>query len=120
MNSDISAENQAFPRILRHIDPAGDFQAFVVIDSLLGGRSAGGIRMTCDVSEAEVAQLARNMTLKYGFANVYYGGAKSGICVKQPPSSERRREILQTFGEKFAEVIQPQMYQPGGRHWNRA
>ena len=69
--------------------------------------------MTCDVSEAEVAQLASNMTLKYGFANVYYGGAKSGICVTHLPSPERRREILETFGKKFAEVIQPQMYQPG-------
>ena len=113
MNSKVTADNKVFPRVLRHIDPAGDFQAFVVIDSLLGGRSAGGIRMTCDVSEAEVAQLASNMTLKYGFANVYYGGAKSGICITQLPSSERRQEILETFGKKFAEVIQPQMYQPG-------
>ena len=112
MNSRLDSSHETFPKILQYEDPAEDYRAFVVIDSLLQERSAGGIRMTCDVSEKEVAQLARNMTLKFGFANVYYGGAKSGICVKQPPSGTQRKKILETFGEKFSEVIQPQIYQP--------
>ena len=112
MSSRLAESNKSFPRVIKYDDPEGDYRAYVVIDSLLQGRSAGGIRMTCDVSEKEVALLARNMTLKFGFANVYYGGAKSGICIKQPPSQERRREIFELFGRKFSQVIQPQIYQP--------
>ena len=103
---------ESLPKVFRYEDPAGDCQAFVVIDSLLGGRSAGGIRMTCDVSESEVAQLASNMTVKFGFANIHYGGAKSGICVKESPVGPQRQKILEAFGKQFAEVILPRIYQP--------
>jgi len=112
MSRTLSESRKTFPNILRYEDPEGDYQAYVVIDSLLQGRSAGGIRMTCDVSETEVAELARNMTLKFGFANVYYGGAKSGICIQQPLSQERRQKVLETFGQQFAKVIQSRIYQP--------
>lgn len=112
MRLELSLARESFPKVFRFEDPLKDYQAFVVIDSLLQGQSAGGIRMSCDVSEAEVAQLARNMTLKFGFANVYYGGAKSGICIKKPLSQEQRQNILENFGRQFSEVLQPRIYQP--------
>ena len=112
MSAERGLGRESFPRVFRYEDPVEEYQAFVVIDSLVQGRSAGGIRMTCDVSESEVAQLARNMTLKFGFANVYYGGAKSGICLKGPLLQDRRQKIFEIFGQKFAEVIHPQIYQP--------
>ena len=112
MDSGLVEGGETFPRVFRYEDPIEDCRAFIVIDSLIRSRSAGGIRMTCDVSETEVAKLAGNMTLKFGFANVYYGGAKSGICIKPNLSQERKRKILETFGRNFAEVIQSQTYQP--------
>ena len=38
---------------------------YVVIDTLVGGRSCGGVRMLPDIDEAEIRGLARAMTLSY-------------------------------------------------------
>ena len=94
-NFELDTSGTHFPKILHYEDQQEDCRAYVVIDSLIQGRSAGGIRMSEEVSELEVAQLARNMTIKFGFANVYYGGAKSGICIQQPLTQDRKQKILE-------------------------
>lgn len=101
-----------FPRVYRTVQPDLGYEGFIVIDSLLNGRSAGGIRMTPEVSQEEVAELARMMTLKFGFANVHFGGAKAGIRIAGPLSPQRRREVMESFGREFRDVIASGQYHP--------
>ncbi len=66
---------------------------YLVIDSFIRGRSFGGVRMMPDIDEAEVRDLARAMTLKYGFLGVALGGAKAGVR-GDPESSQQERSVL--------------------------
>jgi len=43
----------------------GNTLGYVAIDSTVGGRSCGGLRMLPDIDEAEIRALARSMTLQY-------------------------------------------------------
>jgi glutamate dehydrogenase (NAD(P)+) len=87
-------------------------RGYVVIDRLGRGVSSGGLRMRDGVTLAEVADLARGMSLKEALAyepgNLYQplGGAKGGIdCDPRDPDAEgllRRyiaamKPILQTY-----------------------
>lgn len=54
-------------------------EGFLVVDNTNLGPGKGGIRMTPDVTEAEVARLARTMTFKNALAGIPFGGAKAGI-----------------------------------------
>ena len=56
---------------------------YLVIDSTVGGRSCGGVRMLPDIDEMEMRGLARAMTLKYGFLGLPQGGAKAGVLGEQ-------------------------------------
>jgi len=61
-------------------EPAAGAHAFLVLDSLLDGRGAGGgVRMMPGVTLEEMKRLARVMTYKYGGIGVPSGGAKLGI-----------------------------------------
>ncbi|MBI5406414.1 MAG: Glu/Leu/Phe/Val dehydrogenase, partial [Nitrospirae bacterium] len=89
------------------------FRGFLVIDTLLGGHCAGGIRVTPDVTEEEVAALAMSMTRKFGFLNIYMGGAKAGIAISGNKSAEERSEILRNFGERLGFILRRGIYYPG-------
>lgn len=102
-----------FPRIYRTVQPELGYEGFIVVDSALNGRAAGGIRMSPHVAQDEVAALARVMTLKFGFANLYYGGAKAGIRLTATPTPAQRRAVMQSFGREFREVIGSGLYRPG-------
>jgi glutamate dehydrogenase (NAD(P)+) len=70
----------SFPvRTLELRDDEAGLEAVVVIDHDLFPVSAGGTRMLPDVSEAEVARLARAMTWKFAACRVRYAGAKAGV-----------------------------------------
>ena len=69
--------------------------------------------MSPEVSEQEVVDLARLMTLKFGFANIYYGGAKAGIHTKEDLSEHERTTVLKAFGRKFRRLLQAEIYRPG-------
>ena len=43
---------------------------YLVVDQALNGKATGGVRMGPDVTLDEVANLAREMTLKFGFLKV--------------------------------------------------
>ncbi|GGX62210.1 Glu/Leu/Phe/Val dehydrogenase dimerization domain-containing protein [Streptomyces hiroshimensis] len=66
-------------------DRETEARGYLVIDRLLGGASSGGLRMRSGCTLAEVADLARTMSLKealnYRPSDRYvpYGGAKGGI-----------------------------------------
>jgi glutamate dehydrogenase/leucine dehydrogenase len=67
-------------RIVLLTEPAAGLRAVVVVDNLAAGPAIGGVRMAVDVTVAEVARLARAMTLKNAAAGLPFGGGKAGIC----------------------------------------
>ncbi len=52
-------QGQRIYTVTRHAEVLG----FVVVDSSIGGRSRGGLRLVEDVSEQEIRGAARAMTL---------------------------------------------------------
>jgi glutamate dehydrogenase (NAD(P)+) len=86
---------------------------YVVIDSVVGGRSCGGLRMLPDIDEEEMRGLARAMTLKYGFLGLPQGGAKAGVR-GDPESSQGERWLrLKAFGLAIAPLLRSRAYIPG-------
>lgn len=85
---------------------------YVVIDSTVGGRSCGGLRMLPDIDEAEIRGLARAMTLKYGFLGLPQGGAKAGVRGNpEAPQAERRHRLVE-FGRAVAPLLRSRTYIP--------
>ena len=76
-------------------------KGYVIIDSLVNGLSAGGLRMHEGLTEEEVTRLARTMTHKFAAAGIPIGGAKAGIALD--PRHPDKKEVI----EKFAKVITP-------------
>jgi glutamate dehydrogenase/leucine dehydrogenase len=85
---------------------------YLVIDSFVGARSCGGLRMPPDIDKAEICSLAQAMTLKYGFLGLPQGGAKAGVRGNAEASSEDRRRVLKAFGTAIAELLQSRVYGP--------
>jgi len=86
---------------------------YLVIDSVVGGRSCGGLRMLPDIDEGEMRALARSMTLKYGFLGLPQGGAKAGVR-GDPESSQGERWLrLKAFGSAIAPLLRSRAYIPG-------
>lgn len=84
---------------------------FLVIDNTVLGPGKGGIRMTPDVTEEEVARLARTMTFKNALANIPFGGAKAGIVWKGG-SDEQKRALIQHFAKELT-LLMPKKYIAG-------
>lgn len=84
-------------------DEALDFTGWVVVDSLINGLSAGGVRMRKGLTEREVGRLARAMTHKLATAQIPLGGAKSGL------DADPRRPDKAKVISRFAELIQPML-----------
>lgn len=67
--------------------------------------------MTPDVTEVEVARLARTMTFKNALADIPFGGAKGGI-IWNGGSDELKRQFIQSFA-KAIKPYTPKMYIAG-------
>jgi glutamate dehydrogenase (NAD(P)+) len=85
---------------------------YVVIDSTIGGRACGGLRMVPDVDEAEIAGLARAMTLKFGYVSLPQGGAKAGVRGDPEAPLAARRQRLADFGRAIAPLLRERLYAP--------
>jgi len=84
-------------------DRARGYRGFLVIDSLCGGRSGGGLRIRPGLELDELRHAARIMTLKQRFAGVPTGGAKSGVEGDEDlPREEKLRRIRWLVGEMAA------------------
>ena len=90
-----------------------DYEGFVVIDSIVHGRSAGGVRITSDLAIDEVRALAAEMTLKYALFDLPRGGAKAGVRLADDLSEERRVRALEDFGRRLAPLLRNGIYSPG-------
>jgi glutamate dehydrogenase (NAD(P)+) len=86
---------------------------YLVIDRALGNAAIGGIRMAPNVTLEEVAYLARAMTLKCSFLNLWVGGAKAGITASGPLVADRRREVLEAFGRGLGPILRTGIYIAG-------
>jgi glutamate dehydrogenase (NAD(P)+) len=69
--------------------------------------------MLPDVSAGEVRDLARAMTLKYGFLGLPQGGSKAGIIGDPEASQEQRFALLADFGRVISPLLASRAYIPG-------
>ncbi len=97
--------------VVRVADSAVGMEGFLVIDNTALGPGKGGIRMTPDVTEEEVARLARTMTWKTALAGLPFGGAKAGIRWSGG-SDEDKKRVLQSFAKAIA-LFTPKKYIAG-------
>jgi glutamate dehydrogenase (NAD(P)+) len=86
---------------------------YLVIDSTVGGRAGGGLRMQPDIGEAEIRGLARTMTLKHAFLGLPRGGAKAGVCGDPEAPQAERRQRLAAFAQAIAPLLRSRIYTPG-------
>ena len=108
---DLSFKNETDCRIFTaaHND---NVLGYVAIDSTVGGRSCGGLRMLPDIHEAEIQALARSMTLKYGFLGLPQGGAKAGLIGNPEAPRQERLERLVQFGHAIEPLLFTKAYVP--------
>ncbi|MFV0422322.1 Glu/Leu/Phe/Val dehydrogenase dimerization domain-containing protein [Oleidesulfovibrio sp.] len=90
-----------------------DVRGVVVVDSILNGTSSGGVRITPDVDEREVAALAAEMTYKYSFFGLPRGGAKCGITMPAALQGPQKLAALEDVGRHLAPLIRANIYNPG-------
>jgi glutamate dehydrogenase/leucine dehydrogenase len=84
--------------------------ATVVVDNTALGAGIGGTRMTTTVDAAEVARLARAMTIKNAAAGLPHGGAKSGITIPRPLEPAERERVVRAFAQAIRDITD---YVPG-------
>ena len=85
---------------------------YVVIDSMVGGGSCGGVRLMPNIDEEEMRGLARAMTLKFGFLGLPQGGAKAGVIGNPEGSKKERWQRLASFGQAIAPLLFNRIYVP--------
>ena len=94
-----------------------DYEGYVVIDTLVDDRSAGGVRIADDLPLDEVRELAGEMSLKYALFLLPRGGAKSGIAHgRRIWIPERRNAALEDFGRKLGADHRQRDLQPRHGH----
>jgi glutamate dehydrogenase (NAD(P)+) len=85
----------------------------VVIDKLVRGTSAGGVRFKWGTSPDELASVVRSKTYSYAFLNVPLGGAKAGIWADPHQLGCDRVTVMEAFGRAIAPLVRQQVYYPG-------
>lgn len=90
-----------------------DYEGFVVVDSIVQGRSAGGVRITDDLAVDEVQALAREMTHKYALFHLPRGGAKAGLRISSSLARPKRLSAMEDFGRRLAPIFRNGIYSPG-------
>lgn len=100
-----------FLRLRAGGDPAsGVVTAVVVIDNVALGPAIGGTRMRPDITAAEVARLARAMTMKNALARLPHGGGKSGIAAQPGMAPAAHERVMRAFARAIEQLTD---YIPG-------
>jgi glutamate dehydrogenase/leucine dehydrogenase len=89
--------------------PAGCI-GYVVVDDVSVGPAIGGVRMSPSVTVAEVARLARGMTLKNAVAMLPHGGGKAGIQTPAGFDADDRERVVRAFAQRIRNIDE---YIPG-------
>lgn len=109
-----SLENHGSSRCALTVTVEGEnYEGFVALDSIVNGRSAGGVRITEELQVDEVRELAREMSKKFGLFLLPRGGAKAGLRLSSSLSEQERTRALENFGRRIAPLIQAGLYYPG-------
>ena len=85
-------------------------QGFIMVDTLVGGKAMGGVRMTPTTTPEGVRALARSMSMKFALGQVPMGGAKGGIVLPPNLDESRREEFLETFGRLVKPLLHGGIY----------
>lgn len=88
---------------LSTIDPLTGIRGTLVIDRLVDGLAAGGLRIKPGTGPQELRPLARAMTLKQAALGLNVGGAKAGLDMD--PADPRRTEVLRRFLKAISPLI---------------
>ncbi|WAS90783.1 Glu/Leu/Phe/Val dehydrogenase dimerization domain-containing protein [Nannocystis punicea] len=89
---------------IEYRDPLEPITGVLVIDRLVDGVCAGGLRIGADVGADEIAALARNMTRKQAAYALPVGGAKAGL--RMAPDHPARADVLRRFLATLAPLIE--------------
>ena len=108
------------PQLLVHVnDPELGLLGYLAIDSFIGNKAYGGIRVKIsddphdEANPAEAAHLAREMSLKFGFHKIPWGGAKSVIVLPPNLIQEQRDNYFMAFGRQLSPLLQKDLLQIG-------
>ncbi|MGD9015030.1 MAG: Glu/Leu/Phe/Val dehydrogenase dimerization domain-containing protein [Candidatus Omnitrophota bacterium] len=105
-------QNIAPPQTFQISDSSAGLKAWISIDSLINNRCCGGLRMLPDISDIEIKELAKIMTLKFGFLGIPNGGAKAGICCNKDASQQEKLRLLKAFAVKLRSLLGDCQYNP--------
>jgi len=86
--------NSVNPQTIYSFYDSDTLLGHLVVYSDVNGTYSGGVRIVPDISRFELSHLARNMTLKYAFLDIPYGGAKAAITTHQKNITEERKNDL--------------------------
>jgi leucine dehydrogenase len=90
-------------RTVVHRDRAGDAWIFVCLHSTKLGPAAGGTRLKTYDTPADglrdAMRLSAGMTTKLAVAGIPFGGGKAVLAVPDIPEGQRRRELLERYGD---------------------
>jgi glutamate dehydrogenase (NAD(P)+) len=89
------------------------YEGYVVIDSIVNHRSAGGVRITEELAIDEVQALAQEMSMKFSLFDLPRGGAKAGLRLSARLSEQDRLAALRDFGRRIGPLIRGGLYYPG-------
>ncbi|MCL4393893.1 MAG: CBS domain-containing protein [Chloroflexi bacterium] len=85
---------------------------FLIVDNVSMGLPAmGGIRLSPDITPAQIHNLARGMTMKNAAADLPFGGAKSGIVASTTLSPAEHLETVRGFAHLLKRYVR--LYNPG-------
>jgi glutamate dehydrogenase (NAD(P)+) len=87
--------------VLMVYDPDTGMRGATVVDSSALGPPGGGTRMSPDLTLAEIAELARAMTYKWGVFGIPRGGSKSGIWADPGMPDDAKQRTLRAFGRQL-------------------
>jgi glutamate dehydrogenase (NAD(P)+) len=85
---------------------------YLVIDSIIGDHSHGGLRLMPEIDEEEISILAHGMTLKFGFLGLPHGGAKAGVVGNPEAPYKERLELFKNFGQAIAPFLVNRIFIP--------
>jgi glutamate dehydrogenase (NAD(P)+) len=84
-------------------DSRTGMRGVLVIDNTARGIGKGGTRMSPTVTVGEIARLARVMTWKWASVDLFFGGAKAGICAD--PTRPDKEAVLRSFARALASEV---------------
>jgi glutamate dehydrogenase (NAD(P)+) len=85
---------------------------YLIVDNVAMGLPAmGGIRLSPDVTPAQIHNLARGMTMKNAAADLPFGGGKSGIVASANLSPVDHTEVVRGFAHLLHRYVR--FYNPG-------